>query len=168
MGTAAKDRRKRENAFYLFTISVSEGPAFAHGAVRVAGSHQTVIVPRPKAAAFQQGHSSSHGKGNGLWPWSLITSLLQPSRSAGKPREQTNPRSDTQSWTTGGEVQDGQADMRRKEDFLYLQVKLEQRLQLRVTVHVTGSPIKGEARNWQRYGGELLWKAWLKRTQEED
>lgn len=52
--------------------------------LRVAGSQQTLIALRPKAATFKQGHSSSHGKGNGLWPWSLITPLPQCTRSSGK------------------------------------------------------------------------------------
>lgn len=81
-----RKEKEKEKAFNLFHItvlrwfqqnaeyfSVSQGPAFVHRAVRVAGSQQTLIAPKPKAATFKQGHSSSHRKGNGLWPWSLIT-----------------------------------------------------------------------------------------------
>lgn len=85
-----RNRKIKENAFNLSTITVlyqvqqnfecffvSQGPAFIHSTARVAGSQQTLIAQRPKAATYKQGHSSSHGKGNGLWPWSLITPLLQ-------------------------------------------------------------------------------------------
>lgn len=53
---------------------VSQGPAFVHRAARVAGSQQTLIALRPKAATFKQGHSSSHGKGK----WSLVLILNHP------------------------------------------------------------------------------------------
>lgn len=55
-------------------FSVSQGPAFVHRAPRVAGSQQTLIALRPKAATFKQGHSSSHGKGK----WSLALILNHP------------------------------------------------------------------------------------------
>lgn len=76
-----KKRKKEEKAFNLFTVtvlrwfqqnaeyfSVSQGPDFVHRAARATGSQQTLIAPKPKAAPFKQGHSSSHRKGNGLWP----------------------------------------------------------------------------------------------------
>lgn len=63
--------RLRQNAE---CFSVSQGPAFVHRAARVAGSQQTLIAPRPKAATFKQGHSSSHGKGK----WSLALILNHP------------------------------------------------------------------------------------------
>lgn len=84
--TAGKDKEK-ENKFNLFTVtvlcwfqqnaeyfSVSQGPAFVHREVRSAGSQQTLIALRPKAATFKQGHSSSHGKGK----WSLALILNHP------------------------------------------------------------------------------------------
>lgn len=84
--TAGKDKGK-ENKFNLFTVtalcwfqhnaeyfSVSQGPAFVHREVRSAGSQQTLIAPRPKAATSKQGHSSSHGKGK----WSLALILNHP------------------------------------------------------------------------------------------
>lgn len=83
-----KKWKKEEKAFNLFTVtvlrwfqqnaeyfSVSQGPDFVHRAARATGSQQTLIAPKPKAAPFKQGHSSSHRKGNGLWPWSLIAHL---------------------------------------------------------------------------------------------
>lgn len=100
-GKQLEKERGKKKAFNLFTItmlcwfqqnglcaeyfSFSQGPAFVHRAVRVAGSQQTLIALRPQPATFKQGHSSSHGKGNGLWPRSLITPLPQCTRSSGKP-----------------------------------------------------------------------------------
>lgn len=89
--TAGKDKEK-ENKFNLFTVtvlcrlqqnaeffSVSQGPAFVHREVRSAGSQQTLIALRPKAATFKQGHSSSHGKGK--WSLALILNHPPPRRS---------------------------------------------------------------------------------------
>lgn len=84
--TAGKDKKEKENAFNLFTITVlcwvlAECRVFlsfsrtclctqrSEGCWLTANSN----CPEAKAATFKQGHSSSHGKGNGLWPWSLIT-----------------------------------------------------------------------------------------------
>lgn len=71
-----REEEEKEIALDLFAISaagwlrqnaecfsVSQGPAFVHRAARVAGSQQTLIALRPKAATFKPGHSSSHGKG---------------------------------------------------------------------------------------------------------
>lgn len=112
------NRKIKENEFNLSTItvlyqvqqnaecfSVSQGPALIHRPARVAGSQQNLIARRPKAATYKRGHSSSHGNGNGLQPWSLITPLLQRYKVIREPSDK-HQRSHTCEGGDGHEISD--------------------------------------------------------------